>query len=68
MKRPKPNFDRTVSENNGSWIKVAVPPEIEEHLDISKGDTLRFQKEEGEYGNYASLWNPAQQKNQKETE
>lgn len=69
MNQPRPNYDRTVSENNGSWIKVAVPPEIAEHLDLKEGSTLRFQEEEGEHGNYASLWNPEQQKkNQKETE
>jgi hypothetical protein len=61
----KANYDRTVQEN-GDWVRVSIPPEIAQHLDLQPGDTLRFQEEEGDYGPYGSLWNPEQQAGEEE--
>jgi hypothetical protein len=67
MKPSKPNYDRQAQEN-GDWIRVSIPPEIADHLNLEPGDTLRFQEEKGQHGPYASLWNPEQQEEQVEEE
>jgi len=49
-------FDRLARANKGDYIRVAVPPQLAEYLGVEQGDKLRFQKEEGEHGKYASFW------------
>lgn len=56
----KPTYDRQ-AQPNGDWIRVSIPPEVADHLELSPDDTIRFQKEKGDYGRYVSLWNPEQQ-------
>lgn len=49
-------YDRTVQSNNGDWVETSIPPAIAEYLGVKPGTKIRFQKEEGEHGKYASFW------------
>ena len=62
----KAKFERTASDNNGS-IKVNIPPEIAEHLNLEQGDTIGLQTEHSkDHGNYASFWNETEQRGEKQ--
>jgi len=63
--KEKAQFKRKASDNNGT-IRVNLPKQIRQHLNLEEGEQIAFQTEHNEeHGPYASFWNPKQQGEQK---
>lgn len=61
LSKAKSIFKRKASDNNGT-IRVNLPKEIAQHLDLKPGDTIAFQSEHSDdHGPYASFWNHSKQ-------
>jgi len=62
MKDAAKSIHRNEATDNNDYIRVQIPPQIAEHLNIQPRDTLAFQTEySNEYGEYASFWNQTKQ-------
>lgn len=60
----KAQFSRKATNNHGT-VRVNIPKEIANHLDLQPGDTISFQTEYSEqYEEYASFWNQTKQEEQ----
>jgi len=63
----KAQFTRKAADNNGI-VRINIPQEIANHLNLKPGETVGLQTEHSEeYGVYASFWNETRQEKQ-ETE
>ena len=61
----KAQFNRTIHKNRES-LRVYIPPELADHLELDKDSEIKMQAEHGPHGPYFSVWNPEQQQEEEQ--
>ena len=54
-------FEREVRIGGGS-LKVVIPPEICQYLNITEGTKIKFVADESKHGRFVGIWNQETQK------
>jgi len=49
-------YEREIKVSGGSAVLI-IPTDLAKHLDLTPGETVCLQDDEGKYGKFLSIWN-----------